>query len=59
MRPKKPTHVLIDQVRITREGNDATIDNADAGIAGTRFTIGTGVADTSRCSGLARATARK
>jgi hypothetical protein len=40
MRLKKPPHVLIDQVRITREGNDAIIDHADAGIAGTRFTIG-------------------
>jgi len=28
MRPKKPTHVLLDQVRITREGNDAIIDHA-------------------------------
>ena len=31
---------LIDQVRITREGNDAIIDYADSGIAGTRLTIG-------------------
>ena len=29
MRLKKPTHVLIDQVRITRDGNDAIIDHAD------------------------------
>jgi len=35
MRLKKPTFVLIDQVRITREGNDAIIEYADAGIAGT------------------------
>ena len=34
MRLKKPTRVLIDQVRITREGNDAIIDYADAGIPG-------------------------
>jgi hypothetical protein len=36
MRPKKPTHVLIDQVRITREGNDAIIDHADANLSGAR-----------------------
>jgi hypothetical protein len=40
MRLKKPTRALIDQVRITREGNDAIIDYADAGISGTRLTIG-------------------
>jgi hypothetical protein len=40
MRLKKPTRAIIDQVRITREGNDAIIDYADAGIAGTRLTIG-------------------
>ena len=38
MRPKKPTHVLIDQVRITREGNDAIIDHADANLSGARIT---------------------
>src|SRR5208337_1015132 len=38
MRPKKPTHVLIDQVRITREGNDAIIDQADANLSGARIT---------------------
>ena len=37
MRPKKPTHVLIDQVRITREGNDAVIDHADANLSGARI----------------------
>ena len=37
---KKPTRAIIDQVRITREGNDAIIDYADAGVAGTRVTIG-------------------
>jgi hypothetical protein len=37
MRPKKPTHVLIDQVRITREGNDAIIDHADANLSGARI----------------------
>ena len=38
MRPKKPTHVLIDQVRITREGNDAIIDHADANLSGACIT---------------------
>ena len=38
MRPKKPTHVLIDQVRITREGNDAIIDHADPNLSGARIT---------------------
>jgi hypothetical protein len=37
MRPKKPTHVLIDQVRITREGKDAIIDHADANLSGMRI----------------------
>ena len=31
-------------MRITREGNDAIIDYADAGIAGTRLTIGPDIA---------------
>ena len=44
MRLKKPTRAIIDQVRITREGNDAIIDYADAGISGTRFTIGPDIA---------------
>ena len=34
MRSKKPTRVFIDQVRITREGNDAIVDHADAGVSG-------------------------
>jgi hypothetical protein len=38
MRLKKPTHVLIDQVRITREGNDAIIDHADESLSGARLT---------------------
>ena len=38
MRAKRPTHVLIDQVRITREGNDAIIDHADAELSGARIT---------------------
>ena len=44
MRLKKPTRAIIDQVRITREGNDAIIDYADAGIAGTRLTIAPDIA---------------
>jgi hypothetical protein len=44
MRPKRPTHVLIDQVRITREGNDAIIDHADANLSGARIAIGPGIA---------------
>ena len=44
MRLKKPIRAIIDQVRITREGNDAIIDHADAGISGTRFTIGPDIA---------------
>ncbi len=38
MRPKKPTHVLIDQVRIAHEGSDAIIDHADANFSGARIT---------------------
>ncbi len=33
MRLKKPTRAIIDQVRITREGNDAIIDYANSGVA--------------------------
>jgi hypothetical protein len=44
MRPKKPTHILIDQVRITREGNDAIIDHADENVSGARIAIGAGIA---------------
>jgi hypothetical protein len=44
MRPKRPNHVLIDQVRITREGNDAIIDHADANLSGARIAIGPGIA---------------
>ena len=44
MQLKKPTRAIIDQVRITREGNDAIIDCADAGISGTRLTIGPDIA---------------
>jgi hypothetical protein len=44
MRPKKPTHVLIDQVRIARDGNDAIIDHADANLSSARIAIGAGIA---------------
>ena len=37
MRLKKPTHVLIDQVQITREGNDAIIDHADPNLSDARW----------------------
>jgi hypothetical protein len=38
MRPKRPTHILMDQVRITPEGGDAIIDRADANLSGARIT---------------------
>jgi hypothetical protein len=44
MRPKRPNHVLIDQVRITREGADAIIDHADPNLSGARIAIGPGIA---------------
>jgi hypothetical protein len=44
MRPKKPTRVFIDQVRITREGNDAIVDHANAGISGAHLAIGPEIA---------------
>jgi hypothetical protein len=44
MRLRRPTRALIDQVRITREGNDAIIDYADSDIAGTRLTVGPDIA---------------
>ena len=34
MRLKKPTRVFIDQVRITREGNDAIVDLCRCGHCG-------------------------
>ena len=47
MRPKKPTHILIDQVRITPEGNDAMIDHADENVSGARIVIGPSIASMS------------
>jgi len=44
MRKKKPVHALIDQVRITRDGNDAIIEYADPQISSTRLTIGPQIA---------------
>ena len=43
MRTKKPTRILIEQVRITREGNDAIIDHADENLSGARIAIGAGI----------------
>ena len=40
MRKKKPVRALIDQVRVTRDGNDAIIEYADPEISDTRLTIG-------------------
>ena len=47
MRPKRPTRVLIDQVRVTREGNEATIEHADANAPTAHLTIGPGIASMS------------
>jgi hypothetical protein len=44
MRSKKPTRVSIEQVRITREGYDAIVDYADAGISGAHLAIGPEIA---------------
>ena len=44
MRPRRPTHVLIDQVRITRDGDTATIDHADPSLSGAHLTIGPQIA---------------
>ena len=44
MRPKRPTHVLIDQVRIIRDGDTATIDHADPNLSGAHLTIGPHIA---------------
>ncbi len=44
MRPKRPTHVMIDQVRITRDGDTATIDHADPNLSGAHLTIGPQIA---------------
>jgi hypothetical protein len=40
MRKKKPGRAVIDQVRITRDGNDVIIEYADPEMSGTRVTIG-------------------
>ncbi len=40
MRKKKPVHAMIDQVRVTRDGDDAIIEYADPEISGTQLTIG-------------------
>ena len=40
MRAKKPAPILIGQLRITREGGDATIEHPDANVVGVRIVIG-------------------
>ncbi len=40
MRMKKPVRALIDQARVTRDGNDAIIEYADPEISDIRLTIG-------------------
>ncbi len=40
MRSKKPIRARIDQVRITRDGEDAIVEYVDPGISGVRLTIG-------------------
>lgn len=42
MQPKRPTHLLLDQVRKTRDGDTATIDHADANAPRVHMTIGLG-----------------
>jgi hypothetical protein len=44
MRPKRPTHVMIDQVRISREGEAANIDHADPSLSSVHLTIGPQIA---------------
>ena len=44
MRLKKPTRVLVDQVRITRDENDAVIDHADVDISSAHIAIGPRIA---------------
>ena len=44
MRPKRPTHVMIDQVRISREGETANIDHADPSLSSVHLTIGPQIA---------------
>ena len=43
----RPRQILLDQVRITREGNDAIIDHANANVSGARIVIGPGIASMS------------
>jgi hypothetical protein len=47
MRSKRPTRILIDQVRITREGGDAIIDSADENFSGACVVIGPHIASMS------------
>jgi hypothetical protein len=47
MRPKKPIHVSIEQVRITRDGPTAVVEFADPAYGGVNLTIGEHVAEMS------------
>ena len=47
MRPKRPTRVSIDQVIVTRKGNEASIDHADATAPNVHLTIGPSIASMS------------
>jgi hypothetical protein len=47
MRPKKPAHVSIEQVRIRRDGPTAIIDYADPEYGGVNLTIGNHLAEMS------------
>ena len=40
MRPKRPIHVMIDQVSVTCEENEATIDHAEENAPTACLTIG-------------------
>jgi hypothetical protein len=44
MRTKRPTHVLLGQVRITRDGHTATIDHADRRLSPAHIAVGPGIA---------------
>jgi hypothetical protein len=44
MRPTRPAHVMIDQVRVTRDVNEATIEHAEASAPTVLLTIGPQIA---------------
>jgi hypothetical protein len=47
MPPKRPTHLLLDQSRFTREGEIATIDRADPDLSSAHITNGPQIASMS------------